>query len=269
MRPHTRTQVVELLQRHHLTPRKGWGQHFLVDPNLTRKVVATAKVGPGHRVLEVGTGTGTLTRALAEAGAEVLSFEVDLRLQPLLAETLQGVERVEVRFADIMKLDLGEVLGAAPWQLVANLPYNIGTPLLLDLLRRVPAVTRFTVMVQLEVAERLTAKVGSAEYGLPSVVVALHADARVEFTVPPQVFFPPPQVASAVVTLERRPPPAGAEKALTLAAAGFGQRRKMLRRSLREAVADPVAVLTAAGIDPTARAEQVSPQGWLRLAEVA
>ena len=269
MRPQTRSQVVELLQRHQLTPRKGWGQHFLVDPNLTRKVVATAKVGPGDRVLEVGTGTGTLTRALAEAGTEVLSFEVDLRLQPVLAETLQGVQRVEVRFADIMKLDLGEVLGPGPWQLVANLPYNIGTPLLLDLLRRVPAVTRFTVMVQLEVAERLTAGVGSAEYGLPSVVVALHADARKEFTVPPQVFFPPPQVASAVVTLERRPAPPGADKALALAAAGFGQRRKMLRRSLREAVADPVAVLTAAGIDPAARAEQVGPEGWLRLAEVA
>lgn len=265
----TRAEVVELLTRFGLTPRRHLGQHFLVDPNITRKIAALALAGPGSRVLEVGAGTGTLTAALAETGARVLAFELDVSLRPLLAEVTAGYPNVELVFADAAAVDLAARLGAGPWVLCANLPYNVGTPILLDLLRRVPAVTRMVVMVQDEVADRLVARPGSKVYGLPSVVVGLHADARVAFTVPPQVFLPPPNVDSAVVVLERRPAHSLAEEAVRLATAAFGQRRKMLRGSLATVLPDPGPVLAAAGIPATARAESVPPEGWLRLADAA
>lgn len=264
-----RSEVLALLERHALRPRKALGQHFLADPNITRKIVAVAGVRPGDRVLEIGAGTGTLTAALLAAGARVLAYEVDEHLRPLLDEVVGGNPALELRFADAASVDFSSELGPGPWQLVANLPYNVGTPILLDLLRRVPAVTRATVMVQGEVADRLAAQPGSAAYGLPSVVAQLHARVRVAFRVPPQVFVPAPRVGSAVVTLERVAAPASAEAAIALAAAAFGQRRKMLRRSLAGRLADPDAALEAAGIAPTERAERLSPEDFVRLAEVA
>jgi 16S rRNA (adenine1518-N6/adenine1519-N6)-dimethyltransferase len=176
---------------------------------------------------------------------------------------------VEVRFVDATRIDLSEELAGDEWVLVANLPYNVGTPLLLDVLRHVPAVVRAVVMVQLEVAQRLTADPGSRVYGMPTVVARLHAVPRLEFTVPPQVFVPPPRVGSAVVTLERRPAHPETERALELAAAAFSGRRKMLRRSLAGVLADPGEVLAAAGIDETDRPEDLEPEAWLRLAEAA
>jgi 16S rRNA (adenine1518-N6/adenine1519-N6)-dimethyltransferase len=152
--------------------------------------------------------------------------------------------------------------------MVANLPYNIGTPLLLDVLRQVPKVTKMVVMVQVEVGRRLAALPGGKEYGLPSVVAQIHATTRLAFTVPPQVFVPAPRVGSAVVVLDRIPAGEHAEAAIQLAAAGFGQRRKMLRRSLAAVVPDPDALLVAAGIDPEFRAEQLSPIDYLGLAGV-
>ena len=152
---------------------------------------------------------------------------------------------------------------------MANLPYQIGTPLLLDWLRFVPALIEFTLMVQLEVAQRLTAKAGSDAYGLPSVVVGLHAQAELAFKVPPQVFYPAPRVESAVVRMIRRPAPKLAEEAIRLAAAGFGQRRKMLRGRSIDRLGRPIASLEAAGIDPKLRAEDLSPEDFLRLAEFA
>ena len=260
-----RREIQALLDAHEFRPTKRLGQNFLADPNLVDRIVRTAHVGPTDRVLEVGAGTGTLTRALAETGADVLSYETDRRLEPILEESLEGVS-VDLRFQDVTKVDLAAALGRGPWIMVANLPYNIGTRLLLDILRHVPAVKRFVVMVQREVADRLLAPPGSRTYGVPSVVVALHAEAGVAFTVPPEVFFPVPEVDSAVVEIDRRVPSPHTERAIELAASAFQQRRKMLRRSLAEAGEDPGAALRAAGIDETARPEDLPAVDFVRLA---
>ncbi len=263
-----RSQMVALLDRHGIKPRKALGQHFLADPNITRKIVALAGVGPGDRVVEVGPGTGTLTAALAGTGARVVAYEIDAALEPVLREVLAGYPNVEVRIEDAADVDFATALPGPEWLLVANLPYNVGTPLVLDILRHVPQVTRMVVMVQREVAQRFAAKPGSREYGIPSVVVGIHGSARVAFRVPPQVFIPSPAVESAVVVIDRSKAPAGSERAIELAAAAFGQRRKMLRGSLASLLDDPTRILTAAGIDPTARAEELGPDDYLKLAEV-
>jgi 16S rRNA (adenine1518-N6/adenine1519-N6)-dimethyltransferase len=264
-----RRELIELLARHGRSPSRRLGQHFLADPNIVRKIVHLAAVGAGDRVLEIGAGTGTLTRGLADTGCRVLTYEVDEGLRPVLAEALEGLSGVEVRFEDASKLDFAEVLDGE-WTLVANLPYNVGTPILLDLLRSVPQVVRFVVMVQREVADRLTAPPGGKSYGLPSVIAQLHADVGPGFTVPAQVFVPPPGVASAVVNLVRKEHvPDEVEPAIELAAAAFGRRRKMLRSSLVGAVPDPHAILAQAGIDERRRAESLSPEEWLQLARAA
>lgn len=262
-----RREIRELLEQHGVHPSKRLGQNFLTDPNLVDRIVRTSGVRPGDQVLEVGAGTGTLTHALAATGAAVLSYETDRRLEPILKGALAGVN-VDLRFEDVMRTDLATALGAGSWTMVANLPYNIGTPLLLDILRRVPAVDRLVVMVQREVADRLLAPPGNRIYGIPSIVVTLHAEARLAFTVPPSVFFPMPEVESAVVSMDRRYPDEYAEQAIQLAAVAFQQRRKMLRRSLAESVEDPGTALAAAGIDETARPEDVSVADFVRLAEV-
>ena len=269
MSAQARSEVRSLLERHGIRPVRTLGQHFLVDPNITRKIVSLAGVGPGDAVIEVGPGTGTLTLALADAGARVVAYEIDRALQPLLEEVLAATD-AELRMADITTVDLGAELDpGTPWTMVANLPYNVGTSVLLDALRWVPQITRFVVMVQTEVADRIVARPGSKTYGLPSVVTALHGRARLEFRVPPQVFLPPPNVGSAVVSIVRSPASEDAESAVELAAAGFGQRRKMLRSSLAGVLQTPVATLEAAGISPTSRAEELDAADWLRLAEAA
>ena len=261
MTAQSRSEIAALLERHGLAPIHRFGQHFLADANITRKVVSVAGVGRGSRVVEVGAGTGTLTRALGTAGATVVAYEIDEGLKPVLKEVTEGLD-VELRFGDVMNVDLGTELKGAPWSMVANLPYNVGTPLVLRALRQVPAITRFVVMMQREVAERLVADPGGREYGLPSVVVGIHAEADVSFLVPPQVFYPPPNVESAVVVMDRKAAPPEAERAIELASVAFGQRRKMLRRSLVE----PAVSFESAAIDPTLRAEDLSPDDYLRLA---
>jgi 16S rRNA (adenine1518-N6/adenine1519-N6)-dimethyltransferase len=192
----------------------------------------------------------------------VVAFEVDERLRPLLEEVM-GPSDLDLRFVDVTAIDLGEELGPGPWKLVANLPYNVGTSLVLDVLLGVPSVESLTVMVQAEVADRLTASPGSRTYGVPSLVVAYTAEVRTRFRVPPQVFVPVPRVDSAVVRLDRRQPPAGYDVALGLARTAFAQRRKMLRSSLG---LDP-AVFDRAEIDPTSRPEQLAAADFVRLAE--
>jgi 16S rRNA (adenine1518-N6/adenine1519-N6)-dimethyltransferase len=267
-RPIGRAATARLLDRHGVTPRKALGQHFLVDPNVVRRIVAAAGIGSGDRVVEIGAGVGTLTRALAAAGAAVTAYEVDERLAPLLEEVLAG-SGVDLRIADAAGIDLTGELSEGRWTLVANLPYNVGTPIVLDLLRRAPAVERFVVMLQREAVERLSASPGTRVYGLPSVVIGLYGMIEVLFRVPPSVFLPVPRVESAVASIRRRPAPEASERAIALAAAGFGQRRKMLRSSLRAVLDDPVGALEAAGIDPTRRAEQLTPEDYVLLAEVA
>lgn len=264
----TRSEVKALLERHGLSPRKALGQHFLADRNITTKIVAVSGVGPSDRVVEIGPGTGSLTVALAEMGTRVLALEVDTALEPVLTEVTSRYPNVEVRYGDAMKVDLAAELDGAGWVMVANLPYNVGTPLVLDALRHVPQIERFVIMVQVEVARRFAAVPGTKEYGLPSIVCQLHADTSLAFTVPPQVFVPAPRVGSAVVVLQRRPVAELSEAAIELAASAFNQRRKMLRSSLAGVVDRPEAVAASAGIDPRRRAEELTAADYVKLAEV-
>jgi 16S rRNA (adenine1518-N6/adenine1519-N6)-dimethyltransferase len=261
-----RRDAAALLARHGLAPRRSLGQNFVVDPNTVRRIARLAEVGPGDRVVEVGAGLGSLTLALAETGAEVTAVEVDGALVPVLEEVVAGTG-VRVVHADAMGLDWDAVLGGGRWALVANLPYNVATPLVLDLLDHVPAVDRLLVMVQAEVADRLAARPGTPAYGIPSVKVAYWATAEVVGRVPPTVFLPRPRVESAIARIVRRPVPATTaepDRLFALVRAGFGQRRKMLRRSLAGLV--DAATFGAAGVDPEARAEDLSVEDWGRLA---
>lgn len=267
VRPQRRSEIRDLLARHEVRPRKSKGQHFLADPNIVERIVRLAAVEQGDLVIEIGPGTGTLTRGLAAVGASVVAYEIDEGLRPLLAESLAGLGNVEVRFADALRADLDTELTGGPWTMVANLPYNVATPLIVESLRNAPAIERFIVMVQKEVAERLVARSGAPAYGLPSVSVALRATAERAFDIGPQVFIPRPDVESSVVVIERKPAPPAADQADALAAAAFNQRRKMLRRSLATVLTDAASVLKRAGIDPKARAEELGPDDYLRLAE--
>ncbi len=229
--------------------------------------------------MEIGAGLGSLTAALAATGASVTAIELDHRLAEILRSEAAppGVRVVE---GDALRLDWESVLGAAPgevasapsWVLVANLPYNVATPLVIGLLETVPAIARMLVMVQREVGERMAASAGEDAYGGVSAKIAYWATARVVGRVPPTVFIPRPKVESALVSLERRPAPAvGAEvsyaRLVQLINAGFSKRRKMLRGSLSGWVEDAAFVL--AGIPPTARAEDLSIEDWGRLAAAA
>ena len=198
----TRTQVAALLAANGLTPSKALGQHFLVDPNTARRIVRLAGVAPGDRVLEVGPGLGSLTLALLDAGAAVTAVELDARLAAVLAEVTHG--RCEVVVGDAMTLDLAAVAGAGPVRVVANLPYNVATPIVVRLLEEVPAAASLLVMVQAEVAERLASPPGSRTYGAVSVKVDYYARASVVGRVPRSVFLPEPNVDSALVAVERR-----------------------------------------------------------------
>lgn len=253
-------QITDLLARIGRHPSRALGQNFVADPNTVRKIADLAGVGPGDRVVEIGAGLGSLTLALAETGAEVVAVEIDRHLVPLLRENVEpaGVRVVE---ADAMTLDWPALLGEGEWSLVANLPYNIATPLVADLLDGVPQIRRLLVMVQLEVGQRLAAHVGDEQYGAVSVKVAHWADARVVGKVPPTVFVPQPNVESALVSIVRKEP--GADIDFALVRAGFAQRRKMLRGALRGLVED--AAFACAGIRPEARAEELDADAWGRL----
>jgi 16S rRNA (adenine1518-N6/adenine1519-N6)-dimethyltransferase len=267
--PLGRQETLDLLRRHGVSLRRRLGQHFLVEPNVVRRIVEVAGCGAGDRVVEVGTGAGTLTRQLAAAGARVITYEIDEALRPVLAETLLGLDGVDVRFGDASLVDFEAELPPGEWTMVANLPYNVGTPLILEALRRARRITRFVVMLQREAVDRFVAEPGTREYGLPSIVVALHGRARIALAVPGHLFVPPTPVESAVAVIDRQQPHPHAERAIELAAVAFAQRRKMLRSSLRGVFADPAADLHAAGIDSTARAGDVSAADYARLAEIS
>jgi 16S rRNA (adenine1518-N6/adenine1519-N6)-dimethyltransferase len=273
----TPATVRALLADHGLRPRRALGQHFLADPNTARRIVRLAGIGPGDRVLEIGPGLGSLTLALAEAGAEVVALELDERLAAVLAATLAGADAgagaVRVEVGDALRVDLSALLAGDPgeWHSVSNLPYNVATPVVVRLLEEVPRVAYLLVMVQREVGERLAAGPGSPAYGAVSVKVAYFADAEVVGTVPATVFVPPPLVESVLVRMTRRAEPPvdvpSPARLFALVRAGFAQRRKMLRRSLRPALGDGVAdVLTAAGVDPSTRAEALSLSEWAAVA---
>jgi 16S rRNA (adenine1518-N6/adenine1519-N6)-dimethyltransferase len=263
---HSRPAVRELLTSHGLAPRRDLGQNFVADPNTVRRIASLARVGPGGHVVEIGAGLGSLTLALAETGATVTAIEVDRGLAAVLRDVVADVAGVTVVEADAMALDWPGLLGDRDgWVLVANLPYNVATPLVCDLLDDVPAIERMLVMVQREVGERLVAAPGSGAYGAVSVKVAYWAAARIAGLVPAAVFMPKPNVESALVEIVRRPPPDVApDELFALVRTAFGQRRKMLRRSLAGIVDS--ATFAAAGVAETARPEELALDEWVRLA---
>ncbi len=259
-----------VIERFGLRADKRLGQHFLLDANLLRRIVAGAGDLRGRTVLEVGPGPGGLTRALlATPAARIIAIERDPRcLQALhgLAEAAGG--RLQLIEADALTVDLAD-LTQDRLAVVANLPYNVGTPLLLRWLDRLDRLERMTLMFQREVAARITAPPGSRTYGRLSVLVQWLCDARSLMHLPARAFVPPPKVASSLVQLTpRQQPLAPADKPSLerVLAAAFGQRRKMLRASLKSLVARPEELLEAAGVPATARAEEIDIAGFCRLA---
>ena len=269
---HTRRDITELLERHGLAASRALGQNFVADPNTVRKIARLAHVGEGDHVVEIGAGLGSLTLALAETGAQVTAIEIDKYLLPVLAEVLDG-SGVTVIAGDALELDWRTLTAASPsWTLVANLPYNIATPLICDLLDDVPAIQRMLVMVQHEAGARLVAAPGDKTYGIPSVKVAYWATARLAGHVSADVFVPRPRVESALVEIVRHPGGRPAvdsdpDQLFAVVRKAFGQRRKMLRRSLSGWVDD--AGFTTAGVDPQARPETLSLAQWAALTDVS
>jgi len=265
----------EVIQQHDLAARKSLGQNFLLDLNLTSKIARQAGDLTTHDVLEIGPGPGGLTRALLLEGArKVVAIETDDRCLPALAEIAQAASgRLEVLHGDALKLDPLSHLNP-PIAIVANLPYNVGTELLVRWLTPgdwPPFWDSLTLMFQREVAQRIVAKPGSKAYGRLAVLSQFRCDAHICFELPPQAFSPPPKVTSAVVHLKALQAPrfnADPKILSEVVARAFNQRRKMLRASLRGLVPNVQELLLSAGIDPQRRAETVSLEEFCRLSEL-
>lgn len=276
----TPATIADLLARHGLKSSRALGQHFLADPNTARRIVRLAGVEPGDSVLEIGPGIGSLTLALIDAGARVTALELDRHVLPALAEVVGDAADVRVAEGDALEIDLGALLALEPvpesggWKVVSNLPYNVATPIVVRVLETVPAVHSLLVMMQREVGERLAARPGGRAYGAVTVKVAYYGAASVVGIVPPAVFYPPPKVDSALVRIDRHAAPPitvpSVDAMFVLVRAGFAQRRKMLRAALRPVLGDrTIPVLTAAGVDPTARAETLDLDAWGAVARAA
>ena len=267
---HSHRDITELLAQHGLAPRRAFGQNFVSDPNTVRRIARMANVGPNDHVVEIGAGLGSLTLALAETGARITAIEIDHGIAPVLRDVVKDLPNVSVVVGDALELDWNEIIPPeSKAVVVANLPYNVATPLVADLLDAIPQISRFVVMVQKEVALRLASSVGSSDYGAISVKVAYWATARVLGDVPPSVFIPRPKVTSSIIEITRRETPAvgphiAPQQLFKVIRTGFGQRRKMLRRSLA-AIATPENFVLA-GVSPEARPEELDVHQWGRLA---
>ena len=265
----------EVVRRHGLEPKKALGQNFLFDLNLTGRIARSAGPLAGVTVVEIGPGPGGLTRALlAEGAARVIAIERDPRALPALAEIAAHYPgRLEVVDADALNFDPVPLIGTGPARIVANLPYNIGTPLLVGWLTGgawPPWWDSLTLMFQREVAERIVADEDDrANYGRLGVLCGWRTEAHILFDVAPSAFVPPPKVTSSVVRLtpRRAPLPCSVQALEAITRAAFGQRRKMLRQSLKAAVPDPARLLEAAGIPETARAEEVPVSAFVAMAQ--
>jgi 16S rRNA (adenine1518-N6/adenine1519-N6)-dimethyltransferase len=254
----------ELLDRYSLRAGVRHGQHFLVDPNTVRRIVRLAKVEAGETILEIGPGLGSLTVALAQAAGRVVAIEIDSTVASALREVVRDAPNVELVVGDAMRIDISAYLNG-PARLVANLPYNVATPLFVRVLSEWRGISGGLVMVQRELGERWTAGPGSRVYGSVSVRTRYHADARIVGEVPRSVFMPPPKVASVLVAFDRlQTPPVNVndERAFfAFVQAAFAHRRKTLRNSLsasgyaKETVGE---VLVARGMTERARPEDLS-----------
>lgn len=262
----------EVLAAHDLEPRKALGQNFLLDLNLTAKIARQAAPLDETTVVEIGPGPGGLTRALlAEGARRVIAIEKDTRCLPALQEIADAYPgRLDILSGDALAVDIAEQAGGR-FKLVANLPYNVGTQILLNLVTTPlwpPQWDSLTLMFQREVAHRIVARAGDDHYGRLGVLCGWRTQAEILFDVPPQAFTPPPKVTSSVVRLIPQPAPAQASLATleVVTANAFGQRRKMLRQSLKALGGE--ALLQAAGIDPQRRAETLSVAEFVTLANL-
>ena len=253
-----------------VAPKKALGQHFLVDRNVLGVIGRLAALAPDDVVLEVGSGLGVLTTYLADHVRRVHAIEIDRSLEPVLTETLEGRPNVQLVFADALSVDPGR-LEPPPTKLVANLPYNIATPLVAETLSGAPTLSSWCVMVQREVADRFFAQPGTKAYGAVSVLVRLHARRTGFHSVSRTVFRPPPNVDSALVAFERIPAPPNAERIRRVVSGAFGHRRKTLPNALALAgIASRdagVRALDSIGRRPDTRAEALEPGEFVRLTE--
>ena len=261
-----------ILNRFKLRADKKLGQNFLIDENVVRQIVEAAELSEADTVLEVGPGIGTLTQGLAESKAQVVAVELDTRLLPVLATTLEGYDNVRVVHGDILKVNIMEEVGAPEFKVCANLPYYITTPIIFALLEKRLPMERLVAMVQKEVAERMAAQPGGKEYGALSVAIQYYTEPEIAFIVPPTSFIPAPAVDSAVIVCKRRakPPVEVCDEALffRVVKAAFSLRRKMLSNSLKNmgVKGEQVAKwLELAGVDGKRRAETLSLEDFAKL----
>ena len=261
-----------ILNRFKLRADKKLGQNFLIDENVVRQIVEAAELSEVDTVLEVGPGIGTLTQGLAESNAKVVTVELDTRLLPVLATTLEGYDNVRVVHGDILKVNIMEEVGAPEFKVCANLPYYITTPIIFALLEKRLPMERLVAMVQKEVAERMAAQPGGKDYGALSVAIQYYTEPEIAFIVPPTSFIPAPAVDSAVIVCKRRskPPVEVCDEALffRVVKAAFSLRRKMLSNSLKNMGIKGKQVakwLELAGVDGKRRAETLSLEDFAKL----
>ncbi|WP_438773452.1 16S rRNA (adenine(1518)-N(6)/adenine(1519)-N(6))-dimethyltransferase RsmA [Enterococcus sp. DIV0755b] len=271
----TPSKTKEILHKHGFTFKKSLGQNFLTEPNVLRKIVATAEIDDTTNVIEVGPGIGALTEQLAKSAKEVLAFEIDDRLIPVLADTLHDYKNVKVIHQDVLKADLIKLTAenftdnTLPLKVVANLPYYITTPIMMHFLESDLPVAEMVVMMQKEVADRISAEPGTKAYGSLSIAVQYFMEAKLAFIVPKTVFVPQPNVDSAILKLTRRSEPAvdviNEKEFFKLTKAAFQLRRKTLWNNLLHAYGKDDTTknwltksLTQAAIDPKRRGETLS-----------
>ena len=266
-----KSDLKDMMEKHDLRPSKSLGQNFVVDPNTILKIIRAANIEKGEQILEIGPGLGSLTSQLS-ATSKVVAIELDRYLIPALEEVLNHFgkrENVEIVQEDAMKIDWQEFFAQRQgvWKMVANLPYNIATPLLVTLLENAPEIQAIYVMVQLEVGERFAASPRSKAYGIPSVKAQYWAETKVLGKVSPNVFLPVPKVDSAILQIIRKssPPEVNYANFSRLIQTAFQHRRKMIRKSLNTLV--PLANFSIAELSPQARPEELSVTDWVKLAK--